>query len=37
MFHCVSESSVLCQSRKKSGPLVIEDLVAYKLVLEYKG
>ena len=37
MFHCVSESSVLCQSRKKSGPLVIVDFVAYKLVLEYKG
>ena len=36
-FHCVSESSVLCQWRKKSGPLFIEDFVAYKLVLEYKG
>ena len=36
-FHCVSESSVLCQSRKKSGPLFMEDFLAYKLVFEYKG
>ena len=36
-FHCVSESSVLCQSRKKSGPLFIEDFLAYKLVFDNKG
>ena len=36
-FHCVSESSVLCQSWKKSGPLFIEDFLAYKLVFDNKG
>ena len=33
----MSESLVLCQSRKKSGPLFIEDFLAYKLVFDNKG